>query len=92
MRQATFLAALNAKYPHRVIARVESRKYASNQAVVVEYLRALVTTGKLQVGGRTALAGRGGWGRGWLGGGHACRGGRWAGSGGASRGRGGMQA
>lgn len=47
-RQALYLAALNVKHPAKVLARVEGRKYASNQAVVVEYLRALVSTGRLQ--------------------------------------------
>ncbi len=52
-KQAAYLNALNAAGSHReVLSRVEGRKFASSGAVVVEYLRALVESGRLQVGGR----------------------------------------
>ena len=46
-RQAAYLAALNPKHPKDVLARVESKQYATNPAVVVEYLKALVATDRL---------------------------------------------
>jgi hypothetical protein len=46
-RQAAYLAALNPKHPKDVLARVEGKQYATNPAVVVEYLKALVATDRL---------------------------------------------
>lgn len=46
-KQAAYLAALNQSHPRDVLARVESKKFASNPAVVVEYLRALVASERL---------------------------------------------
>lgn len=47
-RHAAYLAALNKSNPREVIARVESKKYCTGPAVVVEYLKALVATERLQ--------------------------------------------
>eukprot|EP00879_Flechtneria_rotunda_P014610 GHRR01015267.1.p1 GENE.GHRR01015267.1~~GHRR01015267.1.p1 ORF type:complete len:605 (+),score=233.34 GHRR01015267.1:179-1993(+) len=46
-KQAAFLTALNHTNPKEVLARVESKMYASSSAVVVEYLKALVITERL---------------------------------------------
>eukprot|EP00878_Enallax_costatus_P001632 GHUV01001784.1.p1 GENE.GHUV01001784.1~~GHUV01001784.1.p1 ORF type:complete len:896 (+),score=273.74 GHUV01001784.1:260-2947(+) len=47
VKQAAYLAALNQSHPRDVLARVEAKKYASSPAVVVEYLKALVATERL---------------------------------------------
>lgn len=47
LKQAAYLAALNQSHPKDVLARVESKAYASSPAVVVEYLKALVATERL---------------------------------------------
>jgi hypothetical protein len=46
-KQAAYLAALNQSSPRGVLSRVESKAYASSPAVVVEYLKALVATERL---------------------------------------------
>uniref|UniRef100_A0A383WAE8 AAA+ ATPase domain-containing protein n=1 Tax=Tetradesmus obliquus TaxID=3088 RepID=A0A383WAE8_TETOB len=46
-KQAAYLAALNQAHPRDVLYRVESKSYASSPAVVVEYLKALVATERL---------------------------------------------
>jgi ATP-dependent metalloprotease len=47
-RQAALLAALNAqRQPRQVLERVEARRFASNSAVVVEYIKALVATERI---------------------------------------------
>jgi hypothetical protein len=47
-RQAALLAALNEqRSPRAVLERVESKRYASNSAVVVEYIKALVATERI---------------------------------------------
>jgi len=53
-KQADFLRALNETEPHAVVKRVETRKYASNDSVLQEYAKALVSvmskTGDGQLG------------------------------------------
>jgi hypothetical protein len=46
-KQAAYLAALNQTHPRDVLSRVESKAFASSPAVVVEYLKALVATERL---------------------------------------------
>jgi hypothetical protein len=46
-KQAAYLAALNQSHPLDVLSRVESKAFASSPAVVVEYLKALVATERL---------------------------------------------
>ncbi len=60
--QAALLAALNAASRHRdVLARVEGRAFASSPSVVVEYLKALVASERLDeyadAGGKAVAAG-----------------------------------
>eukprot|EP00298_Acanthocystis_sp_HF-20_P010625 c18954_g1_i1.p1 GENE.c18954_g1_i1~~c18954_g1_i1.p1 ORF type:complete len:656 (+),score=318.45 c18954_g1_i1:1105-3072(+) len=47
--QATFLKELNEVNPHEVIARVQSKKYATNDEVTKEYMKALGATNNLQI-------------------------------------------
>jgi hypothetical protein len=46
-KQAAYLAALNSSHPKEVLARVESKVFSSSPAVVVEYLKALVSTERI---------------------------------------------
>ncbi|GLI67631.1 hypothetical protein VaNZ11_011879 [Volvox africanus] len=46
-KHAAYLAELGRSNPREVLARVESRHFGVNAAVVAEYLRALVATGKV---------------------------------------------
>ncbi|EFJ46511.1 hypothetical protein VOLCADRAFT_105496 [Volvox carteri f. nagariensis] len=46
-KHAAYLAELARTNPREVLARVESRQFGINAAVVAEYLRALVATGKV---------------------------------------------
>ncbi|KAI8474800.1 MAG: peptidase family M41-domain-containing protein [Monoraphidium minutum] len=47
-RQAALLSGLNAqRQPRAVLERVEAKRYASNSAVVVEYIKALVATERI---------------------------------------------
>jgi len=58
-KHASLLSELNKVNPREVITRVESKQYASGAAVVAEYLRALVITGKLADYASTAPPDRG---------------------------------
>lgn len=55
-KNAAYLVELNKSNPREVIARVDSKEYASNSAVVVEYLKALVATGKLSEYAASSIA------------------------------------
>ncbi|GBF97365.1 ATP-dependent zinc metalloprotease [Raphidocelis subcapitata] len=53
-RQSALLAALNEqRQPRAVLERVEAKRYASNSAVVVEYIKALVATERIHEYGST---------------------------------------
>ncbi|KAF6252523.1 hypothetical protein COO60DRAFT_1471478 [Scenedesmus sp. NREL 46B-D3] len=63
-KQAAYLAALNQAHPRDVLSRVESKAFGSSPAVVVEYLKALVATERLNefadvAAGSGAAGGRG---------------------------------
>lgn len=47
-KHAAYLAELGRQNPVEVLVRVEGRQYGSNAAVAVEYLKALVASGRVR--------------------------------------------